>query len=644
MNIILEKLEFWSFKGQTHAVYEFPLKANIYGANAAGKSTIKTGVNWILFDKDDQLNGNMNPFPNDGHECTPTVEATFNIDGVRYAYAKTQKNSVAEYKTGTKVSTKNSYSLNGVPMTLRDLTKRFEELGIDLNRAEMLMNVGVFMTQKTATMRQTLFDMVSEVSDSEIAKETGLEDLSKLLENYSLLEVEMMKKAEKKKAEERLKTIPDLILGMETAKVEPSTDLVQRITGLQTEIAGLTAYEGESGVASSAQLSAEIQTCLLKQKNILDEANAAHLHKVAEAKRKIAEARAILTESESVQRDIQSRINLYTHRLQSMLEQERVLLDSYKARKAESFPESKTVCPTCGQSLPADQISEMKAKWETAHIATLEEDAKNGNELHRKIIALKKDIDGETEHVQAQIEKVRSVREQVDEAQRSLEVLNGIPLSNGSDIPEFTALQEQIDELKGRLEVVREIEETRAEKKEELRQKTAELEDLKGKLAKIEVNKDIDKKIEDLEDERDRQADVRDSAMMILDQISRLNTMKNVKLSEMINRHFSLVRFELFEVLKNGETRDCCKPYVYDDESGQYRSMTDGSANYSLYLRGLIDISNSLQKFYGTYYPLIIDGAEAIDAENKKLIKTDCQLIFLSVKDGSPLTIEEIRE
>lgn len=400
----------------------------------------------------------------------------------------------------------------------------------------------------------------------------------------------------------------------------------------------------EMPYVSSEQIAEEIKTCLLKQKNILDAANSERMERIAEAKRTFSESRSALDEATAEQKNTASRITLFESRLKSMIEQETILLDAYKAKKAETFPESKTLCPTCGQMLPADKIDEYKKKWETIHIATLNEDARTGNDLHRKIKALAADVEGETRKVKEQAEKVKALSEKVEETQKNLEIINKMPISDGSDIPEYNDLQTRIDDLRVKYAEAKNIEAQRAEKAELIRQKTEELEAIKREIAKAAVNKDIDIKISALEDERRQQSDARDKAMMILDQVSRLNMWKNLKVSEMINKHFSLVRFDLFETLKNGDTKDCCKPFVYDDESGQYRSMTDGSANYSLYLRGLIDISDSLQKYYDTSYPIFVDSAEAIDNENKKMIKTGCQLIFLTVKDGASLELKEIRE
>lgn len=237
MRFVLKKLEMWNFKGKIHAVMEFPMKADIVGRNAAGKSTYKALFNWIFLDKDDLLNGNPNVFPNDGHECMPTGEATFEIDEVEMVLSKSQKRTFKEQKDGpVKITTTNSYVLNGVPKAWRDVQKDLEEKGIDFTRLEMLTNTDVFMRQKSADMRKELFGMVSEVSDTEVAEECKLTELAALLKNYSVFEIEAMKKAEKKKAEERLKTIPDLIAGMESAKVHPSAELYEQMNKLQAEI------------------------------------------------------------------------------------------------------------------------------------------------------------------------------------------------------------------------------------------------------------------------------------------------------------------------------------------------------------------------------------------------------------------------
>lgn len=64
----------------------------------------------------------------------------------------------------------------------------------------------------------------------------------------------------------------------------------------------------------------------------------------------------------------------------------------YKNIYAQVFDESKTICPTCGQSLPAEKIATAKEKFNLDKSAKLEQIRSDGHKLSDQKITCEKNI------------------------------------------------------------------------------------------------------------------------------------------------------------------------------------------------------------------------------------------------------------
>ena len=120
---------------------------------------------------------------------------------------------------------------------------------------------------------------------------------------------------------------------------------------------------------------------------------------------------------------------------------------------------------------------------------------------------------------------------------------------------------------------------------------------------------------------------------MILDQLSLLNMKKNTMLQDAVNSNFSIIKWVLFETLKNGTYKDACIPTINGKKFGE-------SMNTGLETLARIDAMNGIQKFFGLDYPIFLDNAEHLDKNSLASIDTDHQLIVLTVSDDEGLVIE----
>lgn len=112
-----------------------------------------------------------------------------------------------------------------------------------------------------------------------------------------------------------------------------------------------------------------------------------------------------------------------------------------------------------------------------------------------------------------------------------------------------------------------------------------------------------------------------------------LSRRKNELLTADIDKHFDIVRWQLFEYQKNGEVKNCCVPLVDGRRFGE-------STNTGREVLAKVDIINGLQRFYGQNYPVFLDGAECLSSETKNRIKSESQLIYLTVTESDKLEVE----
>ena len=108
-------------------------------------------------------------------------------------------------------------------------------------------------------------------------------------------------------------------------------------------------------------------------------------------------------------------------------------------------------------------------------------------------------------------------------------------------------------------------------------------------------------------------------------------------MTEAVNSHFGLVKWQLFKYTKSGDYKSCCIPTV------DGKSILTTMSNKGNRILGRVDICNSIQKISGISVPIILDDSESLDEENQKKVSemVDSQLIMLIVNDSEKLEIVE---
>lgn len=641
----LKKLILENFKGVRKAEYDFADKTKIKGMNGAGKSTIFSAYLWLWVDKDSLLVSNPQVRPNDAiDEQIVSVTADVRFGDKPVQIQKSQK--LKRSKSGT-VALTNSYMINSVPKSEKDFKAYLTELGVDFDKFlpcshPSVMLAGINNKKERTALRNLLFEMASDITDAEVAKQCGeeLSVLSELLKQYEADEIEAMQNATLRKIRENYGKEGEIlgakIEGMEKAKemidITFHKDKADKLSAEIDKVKGQIEFrQKELEKAKDAQT--KVLELSFKLNEIENKANAEKSKMKNDAE---GELFKLETQKASLEDSIRSAQRTCAE-TRKQLEETRTSIRSLSEKMQKclnyKFDTSKAMCPTCGQALPQGKVTILKTENERkAHEMAQKclESIKAGEKAVRDCEGL---IDENKQLVAEATAEIAKLDKKISKAKRIVADAESMPKADMNTHVEYQQVRSEMDELK-------DVADSEMGLKLEIRDLEFKIESIKEErdahifeISKEKQNQRIDAKIAQLREDQKNYEQSKADAEMILDQLKMLNMKKNEMLQESVNSHFNLVDFVLFTTLKNGEVKDACIPTIHGKRFGE-------SMNNALEVLAKIDVMDSIQKFYGLDYPIILDNAECLDSESMKQITTDHQLILLAVSDDEELIFE----
>lgn len=672
--IEVREIRLTDFKGQQEKRIEFGHRTVVSGKNGCGKTTLADAFMWVFCDKDYSLKSNPDIRPDDGRECLPRVDIDLVIDGKPVSVAKFQKRTESKPKDGKpgKVALSNKYEINGVPKAERDFKADLKERGFDFDNFLMLSHMEIFTDLKDADARKILFSMSDGAgkSDLEIAKTVpDCAELIPLLETYKADEIKAMNSATLKKAEEQLKAIPNQIIGMEQSKVDADTaELELQKNALQEQISDLETQIAQAGNEKAGEIKAELAGLRTKLLEIDSKAKADLLEQKTSVCNKVSTLEldrniktSELNRKTSALENLRAQKKEFFEKLQNARTQypkikdtewDNTTLDNIES---ETFKDADTICPTCGQNLPSEQIEQLKSRfeqkkqerinqqlkakeeWEQDKKRKLDEVIQVGNKASADMKEAHKQEETLTSEISKLTDELEQIKTSLDAENKNMEVIPKEPDLSGNT--EYQQILELIKEKKQKLNSLDDGEKAKKQLSEQLSGKKQELAAVNQKIGEANNNVRIDERIEKLQESQKQYAQNKADAQMILDELKSLSMAKNTALEDAVNQYFDGVKVKLFDTQKNGEVVDACIWYV-QDKDGDWKKLI-GNANTALMMKGKIAIMDGLQKFYGVSYPIFVDCAAELDNSSLAGIKADAQLIFLKVAEGD-MTVTEI--
>lgn len=640
MKVFLKKAVLENFMCYASRTFDFYDITKIIAKNGIGKSTIATAYLWCLFNCDYELKDN--PVVRrevDGKsvdDMDTSVELTLDVDGKEVTMKKVQKRTYS--KDGNGYKDDNAYFVNDVRKNLKDFNAY---LDIDMSVFKMCSNINAFLNQKPAEMREYLFSLVGDVTDFDIASHKAeLAELVPLLNKYTVEELSAMNKATKTKITKDLPILDGQIKEKERdIQIKQginTSDLELQKNSIKEQIADCVAKQTDNDklLAEYDKASADILNLKFELSDMSRKANEENVKARRDIENRISDKQFLVRQTEKTIDDCENQIDSGKHHSVVLNESIESYRNLYKNTHSLKFDESNLVCSYCGQEYPEDKKEQIKADFESKKATEIEKITNLGNNA-------KSELDKENE-------TIASFENELVEHRKSLEMLNTAIADlekQLSELPqeidvtateEYKALEKQIAEKEQAMHKANDISSVKAELKaqeSELRQQLSECE---RKIAESNTEKD-EQRLEELRAEQRTQEQNKTNAEKILDLLDELDKAKNETLTEAVNSHFGLVKWQLFEYAKNSNYKSCCIPTV--DGKGILTTMS----NKGNRILGRVDICNSIQKISGMSVPIILDDSESLDSINQKKVAemVDSQLIMLIVNDSEKLEIVE---
>lgn len=636
----LKKVVLENFMCYAHTEFDFYAITKIMAKNGKGKSTIATAYLWCLFNCDYELKDN--PVVRrevDGKsvdDMDTSVELVLDVDGKEITMKKVQVRTYNKDKTGYKDD--NSYYINDVRKNLKDFNAY---LDVDMNVFKMCSNVNAFLNQKPAEMREYLFGLVGNVTDLDIAQQKAeLAELVPLLGKYTTEELSAMNKATKTKITKDLPILDGQIKEKERdiqlKQAIDVSDLELQKNSLKEQIANCVAKQTNNDklMTEYDKASSDILNLKFELSDMSRKANEDNVKARRDIENKISEKKDYLINIANTIQKNNSEISGYQNDIESGTRERNRLADVWNKIKEEKFDENTAVCPTCHRELPAEEIESLRSSFEKTKANRLAKVEKDGLEVKadidnaRDMIPKLEECNKENIANQQKLEEeVAGLEKQLSELPQEIDV---------STTEEYKALEKQIAEKEQAMHKANDISAVKAELKAQETALRQQLSDCESQIAKSDTAAD-EQRLEELRKLKIDSEQNKANAEKILDLLDELDKAKNEALTEAVNSHFSLVKWQLFEYAKNGNYKSCCIPTV------DGKSILTTMSNKGNRILGRVDICNSIQKISGISVPIILDDSESLDEQNQKKVAemVDSQLIMLIVNSSEKLEIAE---
>jgi len=643
---VLKKVVLENFMCYAHAEFDFYAITKIVAKNGKGKSTIATAYLWCLFNCDYELKDN--PVVRrevDGKsvdDMDTSVELTLDVDGKEITMKKVQKRTykeaVKDGKIVTTVSDNNSYYINSVPKTL---TAFNEYLGINMKMFKACSNINAFLSRKPDEMREYLFSLIESVTDLDMARSRKeLAELVPMLEKYTVEEIRSMNKLISSNVDKQSPVIDGQIKEKERdiqikSDIDVS-DLELLRNSLKEQITDCIAKQTDNDklIDEYDKASADVLDLKFKQGDLSRKANEENIKVRREIEDKIADKKFLVKQTKKTVADTERCIVSSEKAIECIKASLQTERDKWKEENERKFDDSSLICPYCGNEYKEDKKEQLKADFAKHKADNLKTITDNGNMYKERLDKEKAKL----ESLKAELPQHKESLEMLNTAIADLEKqLSELPQEIDVTVTEeYKALEQQIAEKEEAMHKANDISAVKAELKaqeSELRQQLSEVEQ---KIAESNTERD-EQRLEELKQTRIDSEQNKANAEKIIDLLDELDKTKNETLTEAVNSHFGLVKWQLFTYTKSGGYKSCCIPTV------DGKSILTTMSNKGNRILGRVDICNSIQKISGISVPIILDDVENLDERNQKKVAEmiDSQLIMLIVNDSEKLEIVE---
>lgn len=606
------RLELRNFKGQRHLDLDFGgSSCTIYGKNGSGKTSVYDAFSWLLFGVNSlgESGFNIKPLDKNGqvmdHGAVTSVEADLLVNGEHHNLKRTyyekwsrKRGAVNESYDGNT----SDYFLDEVPVKKKAFDEAVQKMVGTEQTFHTLTDLRRFCTVLSwKERRNLLMDMCWNTTDQAVMEQDErFQTLLEAMGGRSLDDYRSMLDAKRKnlsgarnKIPTRLDELSRVVEGLPECDYDAARE---EIACLQAQMRELQMAADKSGCAALLDQAERQLGALEEQRHLLEQSNRDYQAGVPRP-----DLGRLRREADSIASRIQSArtgLELSRKDTESWEAELEELRSRWAERKNQVFQGS--VCPTCGQALPPDQLQKAWDEFKATQQQDLEVIEKRAARRKERILAEKKrfrELERALEADGALLQKARAALKEAEEQEAQ-------PVPN---LPGYIDKRSELDkQIRECLDRVAEL------------QKVADGSDFKNKAAQIEAKirekealladertiQNAARRRAELEDEQEKAAaalEELDNLLYLCDEFTRY---KVQLVDDTVSGCFRLVRFKLFHEQVNGGLADCCEAMV---NGVPYKDLNKGAK-----MNAGIDIIRTLSDYYGVKVPLFIDNSESV--------------------------------
>lgn len=612
MNIVLKSLDLVHFKCFNVLHLDFHEGVNnIYGENAAGKTSVYDSLTWLLFNKDSAGNARPDIKPHGAPQGTmPEVTAILIVDGepiklrkvLREKWEKPRGSSIERYAGDTR-----DYYIDDVPLTENEYKRRIAEL-IDERQFKLLTDVWAVTSKMHWKDRRTLLAEICGLPEDKqlLATAPQFAELNEKVGRRTVDEFKAVLAKQRKDMNANLNTLP--------VRVDECSRMVGELENLDFAAARAESdclqaererLQGEIVKLSNNTLAAQAKNerdALKNQLSELEVENNAHL---ASQRAPIEDETPALTAALDRAKHEADRLTRTIAQETDYIASGETRLNYYRARwraiDAEPFTADR--CPTCGQVFPAERLAAARQSFE---------DGKNRrkNELLEDSNLLKTQISAAKDRLLTAETALKTAQDEVQKAQIALDSYTPPVEVVPENLPDYDrrkgAILTLIADAEKRLDrVSSDTEQERRRLETALSAVTTEKLTHDAVLAKEQTLADTRRRIAALQAEQRTAAAEMEQMDRLLAMCEEFTRYRVQAITESVNSRFRLTRWRLFTEQVNGGLADCCEPM---DSNGTAFEGTNNAMKINIGM----DIIDTLSAHFGRRVPLFVDNAESV--------------------------------
>lgn len=656
--IKLIRMELRNFKGVAQAEYDFGDRADISGGNGSGKSTIFEAYLWCLFDKNPAGNTpKVQPYDTANeirHQLTTSVRLYIELDGNPLIAERTLKEEWVKPRGTTELvckGTKSEYAVNEVPMSKAQYNAKLADI-MPLDKWFILSSIGIIPAMEQKACRAALQAIAPAIDEQTLAQPFPAV-LDALARGLNIDELQATTKQTKSRAKTELDGIPAALEAQDRLRVEDDFAAIEAklaetktdIAARQAELEQLQTLGDDAARVAKEREIANLRTYLARLNAQISEYETKAQTDYTTTRAKYEQQlQTLAAESQGIaQRTVvaQQTAKRYLLLIEDKKKRITTLRDQWKAKNAETYivPEMQTVCPTCGQEIPAERIAEALTKamqaWNADKVKALQAIQHEAEECKQCLNDYETANAKAAERDKADFTRAQAIADEVKEIQQALD--NLVPPAKAltlcidyqNAVAKRQELEQQLAQATDNAQPTDNAKTTQiAELTQEIASLQTERENLLRRLAARDTNRRIDEERARLEERQRTLADTVAQAEGVEQQIIAYRKAKIMAVENGVSSLFTMVRWKMYEpnVTNDGE-KEICQAIINGIPYDQQNRATQVNA--------AIDIVNGFAKAYEVSLPLFIDNAESVT----DIIPTNGQCITMTVVKNKQLEL-----